>query len=84
MFCCLYQQQVEEDKKPRIESQNSVKRRRKRQSGIRVNYDVCFICGEGGELLFCDNKTCPKGYHIHCLKLKRPPKGKNRICDHNF
>lgn len=84
VFLFPYEQQIEEDKKSRVESQNLVKRRKKRKSGIRVNDDLCFICGEGGELVVCDNKTCPKGYHIHCLKLKHPPQGKNHICDLNF
>lgn len=75
---------MEEDKKPRIELQNLAKRAKKRRSGVRVKEDTCFICGGGGELLLCDNKTCPKGYHLHCLKLKRSPQGENYMCCGNF
>jgi histone-lysine N-methyltransferase NSD2 len=71
--------QVEEDKKPRIDLQNLAKRRKKRRSSVKVSSDVCFICGEGGELRFCDNKTCPKGYHLQCLKLERFPHGENCV-----
>ena len=36
----------------------------------------CFICAKPGELLLCDNKTCPKSYHLNCLRLKLWPDGK--------
>jgi len=76
--------QVEEDKKPRIDLQNLAKRRKKRRSSIKVSSDVCFICGDGGELLLCDNKTCPKGYHLQCLKLEHSPHGEKFIYDYHF
>jgi len=81
-FCFLFQ--VEEDKKPRIDLQNLAKRRKKRRSSVKVSSDVCFICGEGGELLLCDNKTCPKGYHLQCLKLEHSPHGENCVYDCHF
>jgi hypothetical protein len=32
--------------------------------------DDCFICGNGGEgLLICDMGSCPKVYHMACLKM---------------
>jgi hypothetical protein len=51
---------AEEDKKPRTDVQNLAKRR----SSVKVSSDECFICGKGGEILLCDNKTCPKVYHL--------------------
>jgi hypothetical protein len=81
-FCFLFQ--VEEDKKPRIDLQNLAKRRKKRRPSVKLSNDECFICGEGGELLLCDNKTCPKGYHLQCLKLERFPHGENCIYDYHF
>ena len=81
-FCFLLQ--VEEEKKPRIDLQNLAKRRKKRRSSVKVSSDMCFICGEGGELLLCDNKTCPKGYHLQCLKLERSPHGENCVYDCHF
>ena len=37
--------------------------------------DECFRCGEGGELIMCDVKTCPKSYHLTCLGLDKHPYG---------
>ncbi|KAK6150561.1 hypothetical protein DH2020_015493 [Rehmannia glutinosa] len=30
--------------------------------------DVCFICFDGGSLVLCDRKACPKAYHPACIK----------------
>ncbi|KAL2628720.1 hypothetical protein R1flu_013406, partial [Riccia fluitans] len=29
--------------------------------------DVCFICFDGGDLVLCDRRTCPKAYHLTCI-----------------
>ncbi|CAM6126587.1 unnamed protein product [Calypogeia fissa] len=29
--------------------------------------DVCFICFDGGELVVCDQRSCPKAYHRRCI-----------------
>ncbi|CAN6461985.1 unnamed protein product [Victoria cruziana] len=29
--------------------------------------DVCFICFDGGELVLCDRRFCPKAYHPTCI-----------------
>ncbi|KAL4569754.1 hypothetical protein LXL04_025397 [Taraxacum kok-saghyz] len=29
--------------------------------------DVCFICFDGGDLVLCDLRTCPKAYHPSCV-----------------
>ncbi|XP_073292663.1 zinc finger CCCH domain-containing protein 19-like [Primulina huaijiensis] len=29
--------------------------------------DVCFICFDGGELVLCDRRGCPKAYHPTCV-----------------
>lgn len=34
---------------------------------------MCEICEGEGEVLCCD--TCPKAYHLECLKLKQVPEG---------
>jgi hypothetical protein len=38
--------------------------------------DKCFKCGEEGELLFCDNNGCPRGYHLPCVNKTVWPTGK--------
>lgn len=30
--------------------------------------DVCFICFDGGSLVLCDRRACPKAYHPACIK----------------
>lgn len=41
-----------------------------------MHEDYCFQCGDGGELVMCDKKDCPKAYHLLCLNLSQPPYGK--------
>ncbi|GFY94425.1 GW repeat- and PHD finger-containing protein NERD [Actinidia rufa] len=51
------------------------KRRRGKKSGVLsrapsrrvVGEDVCFICFDGGELVLCDRRGCPKAYHPSCV-----------------
>lgn len=37
------------------------------------NEDECGVCGEFGDMICCD--SCPKVFHIECLKLKEVPEG---------
>lgn len=32
-----------------------------------VEEDVCFICFDGGDLVLCDRRGCPKAYHPSCV-----------------
>lgn len=58
------------------------KKRKLRLEGKHTHEYFCFCCGEGGELVMCDRKDCPKAYHLLCLNLTKPPYGndKTRIC----
>ena len=51
------------------------KRNKKKADGKKEHEDECFRCGEGGELVMCDRTGCTKVYHLHCLKLSKPPHG---------
>ena len=39
----------------------------------QLHEDTCFKCGERGELVMCDEKNCPKSYHLACLSLTSVP-----------
>ncbi|KAJ7539707.1 hypothetical protein O6H91_11G106100 [Diphasiastrum complanatum] len=52
------------------------KRGRRRAHGVSVTKgvsstkeedDVCFVCFDGGELVLCDKRLCPKAYHSSCI-----------------
>ncbi|KAK9051957.1 hypothetical protein SSX86_028585 [Deinandra increscens subsp. villosa] len=32
-----------------------------------IEEDVCFICYDGGDLVLCDRRNCPKAYHPACV-----------------
>ncbi|XP_076345841.1 histone-lysine N-methyltransferase NSD2-like isoform X2 [Tachypleus tridentatus] len=51
-------------------------KKKKRKSQVPKHEDECFRCREGGEILMCDRKGCPKAYHLNCLNLTKPPYGK--------
>lgn len=52
------------------------KKRKMRMEGKHTHEYFCFCCGEGGELVMCDRKDCPKAYHLLCLNLTKPPYGR--------
>ncbi|GAU22091.1 hypothetical protein TSUD_309950 [Trifolium subterraneum] len=33
----------------------------------KMEEDVCFICFDGGDLVLCDRRGCPKAYHPSCI-----------------
>ncbi|KAG5848175.1 hypothetical protein ANANG_G00095680, partial [Anguilla anguilla] len=51
------------------------KKRRPRNDGRKRSEDECFRCGDGGQLVLCDKKSCTKAYHLSCLEptLCTPP-----------
>lgn len=69
---------TEEDKE--LALYKSLKKRLHKKLRAMVGFtkleEDCFMCKEKGELIFCDNKKCAKGYHIACVKkLFKLPKG---------
>ncbi|XP_053125516.1 histone-lysine N-methyltransferase NSD3 isoform X6 [Hemicordylus capensis] len=52
------------------------KKRKIKTEQKQMHEDNCFQCGDGGELVMCDKKDCPKAYHLLCLNLTQPPYGK--------
>ncbi|XP_064809171.1 histone-lysine N-methyltransferase NSD2 isoform X2 [Oncorhynchus masou masou] len=49
-------------------AKKKVKKRRGKESE-----DECFRCGDGGQLVLCDRKSCTKAFHLSCLdRTKRP------------
>lgn len=53
------------------------KKRKIKAEQKQMHEDNCFQCGDGGELVMCDKKDCPKAYHLLCLNLTQPPFGKS-------
>ncbi|CAN4124190.1 unnamed protein product [Withania somnifera] len=51
---------------PRGETVKGVQSKRQREE--EEGEDVCFICFDGGSLVLCDRKGCPKAYHPACIK----------------
>ncbi|KAG8574261.1 hypothetical protein GDO81_009113 [Engystomops pustulosus] len=52
------------------------KKRKIKTEQKQMHEDYCFRCGDGGELVMCDKRDCPKAYHLLCLNLTHPPYGK--------
>ncbi|CAK6433357.1 unnamed protein product [Pipistrellus nathusii] len=65
---------LSEDKAKRTRKKG--RRRRARGEGRKPSEDECFRCGDGGQLVLCDRKSCTKAYHLSCLGLGKRPFGK--------
>ncbi|KFK40064.1 hypothetical protein AALP_AA3G325500 [Arabis alpina] len=61
-------EEVEEDnksaggKRKRVVNSKTVK-----GAGKKKEEDVCFMCFDGGDLVLCDRRGCPKAYHPACV-----------------
>uniref|UniRef100_A0A670I2X2 Histone-lysine N-methyltransferase, H3 lysine-36 specific n=1 Tax=Podarcis muralis TaxID=64176 RepID=A0A670I2X2_PODMU len=52
------------------------RRRKTKNEARKKSEDYCFRCGDGGQLVLCDRKSCTKAYHLSCLDLVKRPFGK--------
>ncbi|TRY57703.1 hypothetical protein DNTS_025920 [Danionella cerebrum] len=52
------------------------KKRKLKTDSKQTHECFCYCCGDGGELVMCDKKDCPKAYHLFCLNLTKPPYGR--------
>ncbi|XP_044304209.1 histone-lysine N-methyltransferase NSD2 isoform X1 [Varanus komodoensis] len=52
------------------------RRRKTKTEGRKKSEDYCFRCGDGGQLVLCDRKSCTKAYHLSCLDLVKRPFGR--------
>ncbi|KAL8240524.1 hypothetical protein R6Q59_013879 [Mikania micrantha] len=50
---------------PRVQANQPVAKKSKEED---EDEDVCFICFDGGSLVLCDRRGCPKAYHPSCIK----------------
>ncbi|MBN3316447.1 NSD3 methyltransferase, partial [Atractosteus spatula] len=66
---------IEKEEKAKNAKLKAKKRKIKPEAKQSHEY-FCFCCGEGGELVMCDKKDCPKAYHLLCLNLTKPPYGR--------
>ncbi|XP_039036141.1 zinc finger CCCH domain-containing protein 19-like [Hibiscus syriacus] len=46
---------------------SSTKVQEKALSKKKAEEDVCFVCFDGGALVLCDRRGCPKAYHSACV-----------------
>ncbi|MEQ2202268.1 hypothetical protein XENOCAPTIV_003277 [Xenoophorus captivus] len=77
VFCVLQSTRVVMEKEERSKNAKlKPKKRKLRPEGKHTHEYFCFHCGEGGELVMCDRKDCPKAYHLLCLNLTKPPYGR--------
>lgn len=73
---CNYNARVAEDlMRPRTAASNS-------DSELESD-DQCFVCGDGGDLIICESKSCVKVYHLACLNLRKVPAGE-WMCPRHF
>ncbi|PIK36275.1 putative histone-lysine N-methyltransferase NSD2 isoform X2 [Apostichopus japonicus] len=68
--------EAQEEKAKKAKERKKRRRKKQGQDTRQFHEDECFRCGVGGELIMCDRKTCPKSYHLRCLKLQKKPYGK--------
>ncbi|TSM12563.1 Histone-lysine N-methyltransferase NSD3 [Bagarius yarrelli] len=64
------------EKEEKVRNSKLKMRKRKLKTESRSHDYYCYSCGDGGELVMCDRKDCPRAYHLLCLNLTTPPFGR--------
>lgn len=75
VFSSVPQSAVVLEKEEKVRNSKLKVRKRKLKAESRSHDYYCYCCGEGGELVMCDRKDCPRAYHLLCLNLTTPPYG---------
>ena len=76
MSCVYRQTAAASESEKRARGAKSKRRKSAMRADAKLEHDdMCYRCGEGGELMMCDRVKCPKVYHLRCLKLTKPPHG---------
>ena len=71
--------------KKRRKSRPTVKKEVNEEELVDKHEDECFMCQDGGSLLLCERKGCPKAYHLECLGRKLfPPKSQKWECPMHY
>ncbi|GAQ83611.1 RNA polymerase I transcription factor UAF [Klebsormidium nitens] len=50
----------------------------------KVTEDVCFVCHDGGALVACDKRDCPKVYHTECIGVDVVEENKTWYCGRHY
>ena len=58
------------------QSAENKKKKLKKVKQVKVWEDLCYRCYDGGQLLMCDYKSCPKVYHMDCVDHETRPREK--------
>jgi len=60
-------------KQEKEKEDNKEKKPVKKKKSLKAREGKCFKCSKEGNLVRCDGKHCPKGYHLSCLGKKQAP-----------
>lgn len=58
------------------QASTAANKKKKKGKQVKVWEDLCFRCFDGGQLLMCDYKSCPKVYHMSCVEHETRPREK--------